>query len=340
MLVSAVVDPECFGPATLSGRHERLLAELLLRGVVEENIVLLSSSPTDLATRIANETSKLDGPSARRLQAYAVEICKNKKRCIVSIHFDNAPDLEPSQVGLWQVAKALRADLIVCCNDDALHRLRQIGQHEGTSVECCTLAGITDTLIENRRRGWLVSQPLDQLEDPLAAELVGRAVRYATEITIADKMIGPKTCDYRSRGSLRRFVRGIVYVAERWRDSSPFSGNDSPLIRIVTEGGGSRAGHGAIDPAQAEQAIKATIQSEDVHQAIKRLEIELKQESDPPVFRDRFIQAARRCWQVTHGLDDIGKLALPRNQRSPTNLMPDCQTFRDNLAIIRRLPSA
>lgn len=68
--------------------------------------------------------------------------------------------------------------------------------------------------------------------------------------------------------------------------------------------------------------------------------IDLRQDSNPAVFNDRFLAGFGRCWSVSHGFDDIGNLVDSKAKRSPTVLAPDCQAYRDILADIKLLPKA
>ena len=71
-----------------------------------------------------------------------------------------------------------------------------------------------------------------------------------------------------------------------------------------------------------------------------QVHIDLKQDSTPAIFNDRFLVGFGRCWSIRHGIDDIGKLAGPKDKRRPTIVAPDCQAYRDIFAEIRRLHSA
>lgn len=328
MLVSAVVDPRCFGPDSLKGPFELLAAELLLRGVAAENVVLLSADPSEFLRALIDQVSQLQSPKAQQLRLYVEEIGKNKKRCIAS------PANKGTASTAAQVACDLRADLVVCSDAD---ELSEIAARVGASVECCTLPDVLESATDKRRRSWLTAHSLHDMEDAVAAEIVGRTVRYAHEIAVADKVIGMKAV--KPGQAMSRFVQGIKYVVDQWRAWSPYSSRGLTL-RVISVAGGSRAAHGYLEPTRVREAILAALDAGGVLRSVRQLEVELKQESDPPVFRDRFLNCARRCWQVDHGFDDIGKLCGRRNERSPTRLSPDCQAYRDHFQAIRYLKDA
>jgi hypothetical protein len=95
-----------------------------------------------------------------------------------------------------------------------------------------------------------------------------------------------------------------------------------------------------VSPKKAEQAIRAALVAADHLQIVKNIMVDLKKDTTPQVFKDRFLAGFGRCWGISHGMDDIGRLTGPRAKRSPTILAPDSQAYRDILADIMRLRKA
>jgi hypothetical protein len=132
---------------------------------------------------------------------------------------------------------------------------------------------------------------------------------------------------------LERFVRGVVFLAGCGASTAR-----PREVHIISEAGNSGGRAGYIDPAKAERNIRAAIASADRDKLISGLTVELKQESEPPVFRDRLVACDGRCWAIRHGVDDFGRLFDAKGLRSPTFIDPDCPATRRLLGLIQALP--
>src|SRR5262249_23043777 len=130
-------------------------------------------------------------------------------------------------------------------------------------------------------------------------------------------------------GQLRRFARGILYVARQWRVYSPFAGASRSHVRVLSAAGVCGARGGFVDVAKAEAAIRSALAEVDVAHEIATVDVDLRQDSVPGVFSDRFVAGAGRCWCIGHGIDDLGTLDTPGARSRPTTIAQDCQTYRD-----------
>src|SRR5207249_4788248 len=140
---------------------------------------------------------------------------------------------------------------------------------------------------ERTRCTWLEAQELNILDRGECESVTGHAIRYCDEIVLADKMVGRAAKDGRESQQLRRFATGVVYVAERWCQLSPLATTRRARIRLVTVAGDTGAGAGYVDPRLARAAVERAVRSADTLGSIHQLSVDLKQDSDPPVFRDR-----------------------------------------------------
>ena len=341
MLISIVMDPTCLAPEILSCPEALSGAELLLRGVID-NGVLLASDSSQYVSSLASAASNLGTQMGQRVQPFIVEIGKNPGRFVAaerSHHSGPARTMDLSQ--LKRLALELCADIVVCRDVHDVGCLSDLCRHD---VEVCTLSDYGSSNTESRRWDWYNTKRIDNLPPDQSVELAGRTLRYATEIAVVDRYVAQEAARAVKDGQigerLELFVQALIYVAECWKKHSPYSLFGEPTIHLISIAGGSRKARSYVDPKNVEKIIRKVVLQLDSNRSVGKLQISLKVDNEPRLVKDRFVSGMGRCFGVQHGIDDIGKLTLPKPERGPTSLIPDCQYFRDLLNDIKALPSA
>ena len=338
MLISIVMDPACLAPDILSEGDARFGAETILQGVIE-NGVLLAPETGQYVKMLATAASRLGSHTGQLVQLLIAEIAKNCSMFVTGSErtqiSSTAPRIETSDLG--RLAIELRADVVVCRDD---REVRYLCNLRDTGIEVCTLSEYRYSKTEAKRKKWTQTTRIDNLREEQIVELVGRIVRYSRDIFVVDKYFASKAKDGFINKGLRPFVEGLLYVAKSWSKSSPFASVSFPTVHLLSVAGGTGASGGYVEPSMAEKTIRKLVQRLDSNRAIGELRISLKLDKIPPIARDRFLSAMGRCFGVQHGIDDIGKLDLPKKRRGPTSLIPDCQDYRDLFTEIKALPSA
>ena len=341
MLISIAMDPTCLAPEILSCPEARIGAETLLQGVTENGVLLASDSNQHISL-LASAASDLGTQTGQQVQPFIVEIGKNPGRFVAaerSHHSGSARPMDLSQ--LRRLALELCADIVVCRDVSDVGCLSDL---RCRGIEVCTLSNYRSSRTEAKRRKWSRTTQLDQLPDAESAKLVGLTLRYATEIVVVDRFVAREAANAvnagRISGQLRLFVQGLIYVANCWKEHSPYARFCGPTIHLISIAGGPPSAHGYVNPKSAKKIIRKAVLQLDSNRSIGRLDIYLKADKHPKIAKDRFVSGMGRCFGVQHGIDDIGKLTLPKPRRGPTSLIPDCQYYRDLLTAIKALPPA
>ena len=332
MLVGIAINPDCFGPEVVVNEDTRRGAESVLRASLG-NAILLGVHGEDFFGELLSAASRIGSALGPQIQMLAVEVRKSGKDCLAKKAQALSTGASPID-RLRQLVVDTAPDVVVCASVDQVRELRNLDSR----IELCSLANFPKTAAEARRTEWNTSQRLDQLGRDDCRRLIGSAIRYGEELTIADKMISRAAKS--GVHNLRRFVRGVVYIAELWCEFAPNTTGHRAYVKIITQGGATGAAAGYIDPNDARDLIQRTIRSMDASGAIERLEMRLKSEANPPIFMDRLLASGRRVWGIRHGFDHIGNLACAPNRRSPTFIDADCGSNRELLRCIRALPEA
>ena len=337
MLISIVMDPACLAPEILSGVESRVGAETILQGVIE-NGVLLAPDTTQYINLLATAASRLGSQVGQHVQLLLAEIAKNCKMLVAAERSPNSTSGRPMDSSeLQRLALALRADAIVCRN---VREVRSLAKLRRSGIEICTLSEYRYSRTEAKRKKWLQTTRIDQLPVSQSAMLVGRTIRYATEIIVVDRFFAAATKDGRINKRLERFVQGLLYLAMCWKKHSPYTPHSVPSIHLFSVAGHTGASGGYIDPNATEKIIRKAVSRFDSRGNVGNLHMSLKADDDPPIAKDRFVSALGRCFGVQHGIDDIGRLIMPKSRPSPTSFIPDCQDYRDLLTEIKGLPAA
>ena len=172
----------------------------------------------------------------------------------------------------------------------------------------------------------------------LAEAIVGRAVKYADEITVIDPYIGKiaRNAEGRTSINLRKFAQAIIFVAEQWSDVSPYATKEGLDVKIITRAGWVSAS-AYIEPDKARPGIERALSECDSNDIINRVTVIFKQDSKQSSFRARYIKAGAHCWKIDHEIRDLILLRREPGQRGDIAITQDCQTFRAFVADIEGL---
>ena len=331
MLISIVMDPMCLSPRVLNCPAARFGAERLLEGVLR-NGVLLAADSRQYVADLASAASGLGVRAGQRVQLYITEIGKRSSMYIASDNSLQPVLKKPLQTTqLRDIALALHADILVCRDPPNTEFVSDLRRH-GTEV--CTLSNYELSRSEARRKDWAQTTRIDRLSVIDSKCLIGRTLRYATDILICDRYIANAARDGWMTSQLKRFGKGLIFVARCWREHSPYAQSCKPNIKILSIAGGN------VNPNKAETTIRQVICQLDSNRCIGTVSIILKNDKRPTIANERYISAMGRCFGVQHGIDDLGNLTLPQSKRRPTSLIPDCQVHRDLLTEIQALRPA
>jgi hypothetical protein len=330
MLAGMVIDARVFSRDVVSDRESRKDAEYLL-GAVLANGVILTDSPGRDVREMVDAVAGLDATLGQQIQILATAVGQNRKRLFASVALDADRD---RLARMRQAAIALNADMVVCAGMADKHDLADLAAH---GIEVVSLSEFQGCEADRRRIGWLQAVRLDRLEIRAREDTIGRALRYTRRLTIVDRYFGLTAKDGRVNRKLSDHARGVAYLAGIWKRQSPYAKHESLDLELVTAAGATGAAGGFVDPSRARTAIFAALQSVSIPATVN-VSITFKQDSEPQIMNDRFIEAKGRCWGVRHGTDSFGHLmsGTPR----PTFIDP---ASNDNLSLvsqIRRLDDA
>jgi len=334
MLVGIVVEPGCFGPVAVIDGDSRGAAERVLDALAE-NAVLIGPCGRDLIREIIDNVAALNTKLGQQLQIRIAELAKMRQRVCVS---SEAPLPGDEREQLIEAARVLRADIVVCSCVESAERARDT---LAGSTEICGLPEYPTSNADRLRKALSQTQRLDRPGCGLSAEeIVGRAVKYCMNITIADNFIGVAAKEYPARKTLESYVRGALFIAEQWGQHSPFANSRKLNMLILTAAGDTGARGGFINPTEAKARIEVVFQRLAGALGLGSITIAAKKQATPKIFRDRFLEAGGRCWGIRHSLDDFARLRTNSANKSPTFIDPHSEANRGLLSEILMLADA
>ena len=328
MLILIAASSSLFGPNSITCVDDRYAAEVLLGAILENAVVVTTEK--NFANALSNCIKKLPVKLGQQLAIRAAELSKVANRAIrVSQKYATPFSVSEELLFLGNDG----ADAIVCSSDQ-LATITNTAP-KSTSFEICVLAEYPQSKAEATRKGFLQAVDLKPISLVNVQAIFKRAVMGVGKIIVADKMFGVAAKDGNVSKKLEKFARGVVVIAESARVSGK-----SAEIEVISVAGMAGARSGYIDPVGARSAIEKAIRNVDNLGCIGNLQVTLKIDNDPPIFRDRFLAAGDRCWGVRHGFDDIGAHSFDPQNRSPTYIDPDCSANRNLLSLIKNLKDA
>ena len=337
MLVSLAVDPLIFTSETIGDAHTRDQAELLVRAVLE-NGILLATRANDFVRDVVVGTSGLRTDLGQQLQILIAELSQNKKRYIAMPASDINLPAGASTDRLSALSIEMRADAVVCSSQDVMEQISRGGEATGEVIH---IRDYSRSLTEKLRRGYLNAVRLDKLKGEKRQEHIGRAVRYARRLTVLDRYFSTYTKQVSDLTQLRRYIRGVMYIVWQWHRYSPYADGEQLEVELITIGGDTGSRLGRIDSQRAKRVIEQEVRSIDSGRIVGKLTVTLKKEVPRRLFLDRFLEAKRRCWGIKHGIDSLAALMESADRHvEATFIEPASQDYLDLVNELRNFPDA
>ena len=219
MIVSAIVDPDIFGPAGIVDSESRDKAIALLKGIIT-NGVWIDKSKAKSLLRVAIENAKeLDQKLKQRVLIALESIFGNWKKFVAAFgklesHLED---------GTFAVQVA---ELMTLAKPDAVlataSNIQSIYEQGCNQQKVVSVDSLHDSAYEKLRQAMLEPEkPLNELGLGEIQELVGRALKYASSVHIFDYLMAGK------RGSAKsNFLPGIANVLAAWDKHFVFGNPD------------------------------------------------------------------------------------------------------------------
>jgi hypothetical protein len=212
MLMTAVVQPEAFDRAHFATSGYRDQAEMLLRGL-ESNGLLLLDPNCRLLKEINDRVERLSTKEGQQLQIRLAELQKNDRRRVLMA--DRAGCSCPLSLPLLEACKAVhsaaKTDTLVV--DSTSHVAMQVG---GTTPKDVTPLGSYISSEFERKRHYCLDKlpPIDKMAPGEFDDHLIRVTRFAKRLRFYDKQIG--------KGAIGGFRLGIGRILTLWIANAHF----------------------------------------------------------------------------------------------------------------------
>lgn len=327
MIVSIAINPATLGPMGVVDSESCQGARDVIQAA-KKNAVLLAFSNEKFLSELSTSVLQLGTLLGQHPQVDMAELLKNHRPQCVALPLAGRASMDGPE-RLIALARDYRADLIVCANKDEMEAVKRGFK----DCECCLLPDFDQTATEQLRREWEQAVDLTPLDTNECLNVVGRIVKFTSTVVLADKMI-VRPASSGDKGMVRRFMKGVAFVAKAWSLVSPLATSGNYLeVEIVTDA------FGCKDFDSLRDIIQIGIDATDVDSCVGPVEVRFKKDSHPSVFKGRYLGAGRRGWIVEHGLDDIGRLFDGVRSRS-TTILGSGPPYGYALSKIQRLPDA
>lgn len=334
MLFSVAVDPAVFGPSVICDRQTRDQAVGLLRGILENGIIL-TTNREGFAHRISENVAALSPGMAKRIEICVSELLQGKRRYLAMPGRD-ASGKVASVDSMFGLATVLGADAVVCGEADGMRVAEGLSEQ---GIEVVDLRDYSDSCTEKARRNCLAATRLDTIERAEERDgYVGRAVKYARRVSLVDRYFSAATGRKGGR-RLEKYARGAVYVARQWARCSPYA-REGPLeLEVITVAGRVGGTVGYIDPGETRLRLEKALRAADREGVVGAITVTTKQDENPRLLRERFLEAKGRCWGIRHGIDSLAELE-GSSGTGPTFIDPASQHYMDLVSEVRELRDA
>ena len=222
MIVSAIVDPELFGTASIQNSTTRDKAVALLKGLATNGVWIDKAKSNSLLDQAIKAASDLETKLGQRVLVALQELKKDWKRNVAAFGRleDRIEDSGfPSQAGeLYKISKP-DGVFVSDANREAVEA-ESVPAHEIVRVE-----DFHDSGFENLRISLIEPEkPLNELSMPEIEKLVGRALKFSSCLHLFDYMMA------KQRGSAKsNYLPGIQNLIDIW-DKAYVFGDAVPRI--------------------------------------------------------------------------------------------------------------
>jgi hypothetical protein len=322
VVIGVLVDLRIFGPECVKTDADAEAAERLLSAVVLNGCLTLA--PGEVVGELDAITQAMPSRTGQKIRLLVAEV-------VVRRHSVEAKGFPGVDKGLaW--CKRLKAlavhalpNIAVYGTDEQKRCLEEAGN---ATLEIRSLLEYARSDSEAMRQRWWDSKPaLLNLSIEQRRHVLLHAIRYAQEIVIADRMIGRQVNDSDKRG-LMQSVRGICWLVDIWVKGSPLARMHQPKVRIVTQGGPLGARGGYVDPASTRASLESLIRSKLRELPDLKVEIVLKRDTQPSIFKERYLRANNRTFLIQHGVADLGMLAAEEDGGAQPTSRPSVYIHR------------
>lgn len=227
MIVSIVIDPNCFDSSSLKTDINYSQAITLLIGL-KTNGVMLVDPQKIIIKELNNKITDLSIKQRQRLRIRLEEILKNKKQYLVIA--DSDPKLskikDPSMLAT-ALAETLGADALIAERNN-VSSLKENSQQ----YETVALSNFTFSKVEKKRSRYAQElPPIHTLKTDEVNQIFIDIVKYARWLRIYDKHIGKHIGENRS---INDFRKGIEYILNLWAKHGCFF-DQAQRLEIITQ---------------------------------------------------------------------------------------------------------
>lgn len=295
MLMTAVIQPEVFDRVHFTTPGYRDQAEMLLRGL-ESNGLLLLDPNCRLLREISARVDLLSTKDGQQLQIRLAELQKNERRRVLTVERCKCPC--PTTLSLLETAKTVHAatstDTLIL-DAGSYSQFQSVGN---SSTKVTALGSYISSDFE-RRRHYCLDQipPIDKMKPGEFDDHMIRVTRFAKRLRFYDKQIGKGS-------SLGGFRTGIGKILSLWVSNAHFS-RDTLSAEIYTC---------AQRTNEATDGVYARILNSLVRRLASETRIRITfffKEDSPALTHDRFLQTDSVPVYFSKGFDFLeedGKL--------------------------------
>ncbi len=296
MIVSAVADPEAFGPAGIHDKLSRREAIGFLQGIVQ-NGILLDGPTKELLRASILEADKLPIGHKQPIRIILEEVSKRHKKLVAKCSQDEFSQIEhlESAAKVAKIAGLLKADVIVThAGNESRIRKECSGQ-----VEVVLIEDVSESAFEKTRRHYLqIDRPIDEMSASELDELIGRSLKYASTIRVFDYLMA------RSGNRGRKFLSGIRFFVTIWVKWCVYQ-NDTTLTVELFATGDRQSSAGFLDAQESFRNMEALQKGLQLFPRIRAC-VFIKADSNS-IFHARGLEACGRAMTLDPGFDSINE---------------------------------
>lgn len=219
MIMSSAIDPAAFAVTNFGNNGYRNSAELFLRGIKENGVVIVDSNG-QLEDELINNVNAIPLKYGQQIRIYLEEILKNKKKKLVKCKAEDSQILSQNnhKLQVYQIASKCGIDAVL--TNDPIPNTKY-------ACEVISITEYFNSSYESKR--YIFSNnvpPLDQLSENIAEDVISRIAKYSKWIRFYDKQIG-------TGSNTSHFRNGLKYILNLYKKYGYYS-NEVEWIEIIT----------------------------------------------------------------------------------------------------------